>query len=279
MATRVGTIGEIPPGVKAPAAITWGAGVRLSQSAWYRFQLISPGAAALSIDGVELGKTAGGAPIVVDVAAAKGEHYLAVTSRIELATDKITLSRSRSTRKLARSGDLLFADRAPARRADDVTGDFSVSWPAPPHRPVARQTWRRPFSIRRSRPASWIATRRSEATRSLSSGRDRLLAPRDGVYRFGLATDGDATMDLDGHPAGVQSLKVEAWKENTAGTSPRLTAGSHAIKVTLVLTRGPRSVLRLNWVPPLANGSADMATTWSVVPPDALRPATPIWQR
>ena len=41
-----------------------------------------------------LGKTAGGAPIVVDVAAAKGEHYLAVTSRVELATDKITLSRS-----------------------------------------------------------------------------------------------------------------------------------------------------------------------------------------
>src|SRR5205823_14107738 len=104
-----------------------------------------------------------------------------------------------------------------------------------------------------------------------------LVAPRTGAYRLSVVSDGAVTVDLDGKPLNLPTAKPESWQPTANGSPIQLSAGPHPIRVTLLMANGGRSIARLSWVPPRGDGQVDVQGDWSVVPPSALRPATPLW--
>ena len=77
---------------------------------------------------------------------------------------------------------------------------------------------------------------------------------------------------VDGRLMDVVTTKPDEWRNVGAGSSVQLSAGVHRVQVMLDITHGGRELARWSWVPPLADGSVDGGSTWSVVPPWLLRP-------
>jgi hypothetical protein len=82
-------------------------------------------------------------------------------------------------------------------------------------------------------------------------------------------------LELDGDPVGVVTARPDEWRSVGVGTPVDLSAGPHAVQLSLAITHGGREQARWNWVPPMEGGGLDAAAEWSVVPPRALRPDPP----
>jgi hypothetical protein len=104
-----------------------------------------------------------------------------------------------------------------------------------------------------------------------------LLAARNGAYRMAFAGEDRLSLQVDGRPVDVVSVTPDQWARVGTGSTVQLSEGPHTVAITLDVTHAGRELARWNWVPPLADGSADNTTQWSVVPPSVLRPtpATP----
>jgi hypothetical protein len=103
-----------------------------------------------------------------------------------------------------------------------------------------------------------------------------LLVPRSGVYRMAFAAEDTMQLHVDGQAVEVVTVRPEQWASVGIGSVVRLEEGRHAVRVTLDVTHSGRELARWNWVPPASDGALDSATEWSVVPPQVLRPESPV---
>ena len=87
--------------------------------------------------------------------------------------------------------------------------------------------------------------------------------------------EGQVTLEIDGRPISVAQPSPDGLTKDSPGTDVPLDAGAHAVRVALTIDHGGRTVIRWNWVPPLASGQGG-AGAWTVVPPMVLRPDPPI---
>ena len=105
-----------------------------------------------------------------------------------------------------------------------------------------------------------------------------LLAPRSGEYRMAFAAEDTMHLQVDGRAVDVVTVSPEQWAAVGLGSTVRLDEGPHVVRVTLDVTHYGRELARWNWVPPAADGALDSAREWSVVPPQVLRPDSPVAQ-
>jgi hypothetical protein len=277
--TIVPTFGELPVGVTLPASVTWEAGVRFGWSAYYRVQLAAPHAATLSIDGIEVASTNGGAPVVRLVEVARGVHFVQLTARIESPDDRAGFARSDprgnatdpSTPRPISSGEAYARMDAPWGLLGQVTsraGNSEAFGSAPLgdrfldstiaasgiDRYVALDG--RPFSV------TWRGT---------------LEVPQDGAYRMAFVADGTVQLTLDGKPTTIQPVKPEDWKPSISGTPMQLTEGEHPVQIDLTVPSGGRALIRWLWSTPAPTPDAQATGGWTIVPPSDLRPTMPVW--
>jgi hypothetical protein len=261
-ARRVDRFGDIPPDVPLPTELTWRAGIRLPNSNTYRLRVSAPARADVRLDGLPLGE----GPLY-QVVAARGLHFLELRADVARLDQRVTIA----------------------------LGGISDE----PRELVATQTYRpmdAPWGLlgrvaSRSQSAMPPADAFLDATIAMAffspevglvrapesvvwSG--ALLAPRSGVYRMAFAAEDTMQLHVDGQAVEVVTVRPEQWASVGIGSVVRLEEGRHAVRVTLDVTHSGRELARWNWVPPASDGALNSATEWSVVPPQVLRPESPV---
>jgi hypothetical protein len=251
----VDRFGQIPSDVALPGTLTWRAGVRLPKTDQYELSVSGPDQVQVRMDGVPVLDSAGSAHVY----AAGGVHFVEVESPVGGPVQSVTLAingselEPRQTYRLMDAPWGLLARLArPTGTASDVNLDSTVSMAF--------------FDPELSAVAA--------PNQVVWSG--ELLAPTTGNYRMAFAAEDPMHLQLDGQPVDVVTLKPDDWRPGALGTPVHLDAGPHRVRLTLDVTHNGRELARWNWVPPMANGEADSSGAWSVVPPSALRPETPL---
>jgi hypothetical protein len=90
------------------------------------------------------------------------------------------------------------------------------------------------------------------------------------------ASEDPMRLEVDGGRVEVQRVGPGEWGRLGVGSLVQLTEGPRHVRVILDVTHGGRDLARWNWVPPNANGVADLGAEWAIVPPMLLRPDTPL---
>jgi hypothetical protein len=251
----VASFGEVPAAVSLPASLTWRAGVRLPASADYVFGVTAAGSVSLRLDAVPVADRSGTAHVY----AAGGVHFVDLQAQVNGPRDRVALSingLAPSPRQTYRLMDapwgLLARLSQPTGTDSDVHLDSMVSMAffdpeldavIPPNQVV------------------WSGS---------------MIAPRTGTYRMAFAAEDAIRLQIDGDPVDVVSVKPDDWRGVGVGSTLELTEGAHRVRITLDVTHGGREVARWNWVPPQTSGAVDANAAWSVVPPWALRPDSPV---
>jgi hypothetical protein len=258
----VDRFGDIPPDLRLPADVTWRAGIRLPSGNTYRLRVSAPARAEVRLDGVPLGE----GPLY-EVVAARGLHFLELGAEVSQLDQRVTvalggidvepreLTPTQTYRPMDAPWGLLgrVASRSqPAVAPADAFLDATIAMAFfTPEVGIVRS----PDSI------VWAGA---------------LLVPRSGVYRMAFAAEDTMQLHVDGQAVEVATVRPEQWASVGIGSVVRLEEGRHAVRVTLDVTHSGRELARWNWVPPASDGALDSATEWSVVPPQVLRPESPV---
>jgi hypothetical protein len=272
-ATRpVQKLGEIPADVALPAELTWRAGIRLARPGRYRLAAVTPGRASIRLDGVALADQASStaAPLLADVVAAPGLHFLELVAEVTTPDQPVALTvddpgagpRELTASEMYRPMDAPWGLLARLARPSPAPRDL-----VDPSAAFLDATVSMAFFVPElgsvSPPNSivWTGT---------------LVAPFAGAYRMAFAAEDAMRLELDGHPADVVTVGPDQWSKVGLGSVVQLSAGPHPVRVTLDVTHAGRELARWNWVPPRPGGTPDAAAAWTVVPPMVLRPDPPI---
>jgi hypothetical protein len=258
--TNVDGLGTLPRGVAhLPVSLTWTAGLRVSQY-WNYGIRVGPGPARLRIDGVPvLTVPAGAAARTAKVALARGVHSLTLDATV-----------------LRRGAPPTITWKSLAPR--DISGlAVPQGWQPLPEQDLVSNVVRPEGLTGVVEGAGTPGQRRIDGTlatcclasdvrpqgggfRAVWTG--RLQAPRSGVYRMSLFTEGSATLQIDGR----QVIRSTTPADNQADARVRLAAGSHDVRVQYDVPPGSPGGLEWSWTPP--------GGRQSIVPPLALSPGS-----
>jgi hypothetical protein len=272
----VGTFGEAPRGVVSPTGAWWRGGVRLPQSGRFGFRLAADCPAKLFVDDVPVlavdGTARGAATQGRTIEAARGLHFVKVGGELCGFANTLTLERAGPLGENGEARYRPFAREETYRLMDAPWGLLG--------RVVSENGKARASS---SDTASlFLDTTVAGAFLSqympikgppfAVEWAGSLVAARGGTYRVAFASEGEVSLQIDDRPIVVRAVKPEEWKSVGAGTPVELAAGAHRIRIGFRSNSGGRSVIRLNWVPPTADGRLNERGEWTVVPPMVLRP-------
>ena len=255
LSQRVATLGQLPASpAQDMGPVRWTAGLRAPRYWNYAF-LAGPGPARLTIDGKAVLTVPDGAgPSSATVALARGLH--AVTYEAPWR----------------RGGD-------PLLRWSSEPGSGGPTPAAPDWQPIRPEELTPGLTARQGllgvvKIAGLPAQRRIDGTLATCCLSDQvnawgkpyeavwtgtLTAADSGDYGMGLFVSGTADLELDGR----RVLRAEGDGSQESRTTIALTAGTHAVKLSLSVASGP-GVLEWTWTPP--------GKSPSIVPPSALSP-------
>jgi hypothetical protein len=258
----VDRFGDVPSDLRLPADVTWRAGVHMPATNLYRLNITAPARAEVRLDGVPLGEGP-----QYQVIAARGLHFLELGAAVSRLDQHVTLGLAAAgdePRALSPTQTYRLMD-APWGLLGRVASRSQTSVPAADaflDATIAMAFFDPEIgSVRMPDSIVWSGA---------------LLAPRTGEYRMAFAAEDTMHLQVDGQPVDVVTVKPEQWATVGLGSTVRLDEGPHVVRVTLDVTHYGRELARWNWVPPGASGALDSAREWSVVPPQVLRPDSPV---
>jgi hypothetical protein len=276
LSRHVPTLGSLPAGFTGPSSLVWEAGIRLPRSGRYQFRVASSRPATLEIDGIAVARSDGTSPVALEIVGAQGTHFIRLGAKDVTSSDRITVERTGEAGSVDGSAYHQISQAELYSRADG-------NWGLLGHVIRGTDNPRVAANVSETFVDSGIAAIDLQsyvpnyAPGATVVWEGNLIAPTAGAYRFGMTSDGTTSLSIDGHAVTTSAVKWEEWKDDYPGTSLRLAAGAHPLKVTFTATGGGRSVIRLNWVPPRPDGSLDGGRSWSVVPPNVLRAPPAVW--
>jgi hypothetical protein len=252
--SRVRGFGAVPETMPLPMSLTWSSSIHVLQYWNYSFR-VGPGPARLRIDGMTvLDVPSGRTSAVTTVALARGRHLLTLDARVaaRAATPRLRwraaapepapagvnawepLPEGALVPETTRHG--LFATVRGGGVPDQQRVDGTLATCC-----IASESGEGPGSV----SATWVGS---------------LRAPRGGVYAMRLATQGLASLRIDGRPV----ITVRSAADAVTFGKIRLAAGLHAVALRYHVAPPSPGGLEWAWLPP--GGSQ------SIVPPSVLEP-------